>query len=80
MVSQQRMLSASRANRSFYDGPQEGAAPPQDGSMPRETARDAAPAGKASGHKSPDKQHLARESDWAADFDAALEEDLADLM
>ncbi len=80
MVSQQRMLDIAQTNRSLIDNLLESARPAPTGkpAAPAKTERDSAPLDEASEAREPQPPSSA--SDWTADFDADMEESLADLM
>ncbi|MFV8580676.1 hypothetical protein ACNRBH_16225, partial [Ralstonia pseudosolanacearum] len=80
MVSQQRMLDDAQTNRSFMDNLLESVppAPMRSPGAPAKTERGAARSDGAS--ETPEPQPATSDSDWTADFDADMEESLADLM
>ncbi len=80
MVSQQRMLDTALANRSFMDDLLESAipAPAKDAAGPAKTKPGVARSDGAL--DAPEPQQSTPGSDWTADFDADMEESLADLM
>lgn len=80
MVSQQRMLDTAQTNRSLMDNLLESArpAPTKKPAPPAKTERGAARLDGASGAR--ELQPASSTSDWTADFDADMEESLADLM
>ncbi|MFV8593232.1 hypothetical protein ACNRBS_02700 [Ralstonia pseudosolanacearum] len=80
MASQQRMLEAARANRSFMDGLLEGAGPALSREVLGHVEKDAGAARPSRKQAAPEPKPSPDESDWAADFDADMEESLAELM
>ncbi|AZU57383.1 hypothetical protein CFM90_14990 [Ralstonia solanacearum] len=74
------MLDDAQTNRSFMDNLLESVppAPMRSPGAPAKTERGAARSDGAS--ETPEPQPATSDSDWTADFDADMEESLADLM
>lgn len=80
LVSQQRMLDAAQGNRSLQDDSPESSTPDPGGPAAGYVENETGGAGRSGQHKAPEPEWSNDESDWTDDFDADVEESLAELM